>query len=483
MAANNAATYVNNGRVLASEAIRAAYNNGVNLAPFVQGNALPSFYVIYAGYGGASGCQTCIWEHASSISPPISVGGVWVSKYACSSELASTAGSRISGIGVVCHEYGHSLGMPDYYDTNGADGGQFDGTGQWDLMASGSWNGTGASVPAPHNPRSKMKLGWINPIVLNSPQTVTIPAGRIYRDAFFRINTPVIFFPEQYFLIENKIRDGFDKHVPGQNLLIYRATEPYEQSQNTTSPQRFYPVSANAPVSVPASGSGSASQYGNINRTSTPWPGSNNKTTFDNTSIPGMVTWNGGGFNQPITNITVYDDYITFDFMGGGLKTDFYIFLPYFYGCNFVPVSGSVSPTNKGESFSFRADLLPTFVLGEVTANHVKLTPSGGIYTITNVQEDQIIRISSLVSVNGYEDQNDEITIYPNPTTGKLTIESKDLVIKNIEILDIMGRKVSSHQPISSSHQQIDISHLTTGIYFVQLQTANGMITKKVVKE
>ena len=75
------------------------------------------------------------------------------------------------------------------------------------------------------------------------------------------------------------------------------------------------------------------------------------------------------------------------------------------------------------------------------------------------------------------------VRVYPNPTNGEFTINNEQLTINNVEIFDVFGRKVSSHHLISkSSNHKIDISYLHAGIYFVQISTEQGTVTKKVVK-
>jgi len=379
----------------ARHSIAAAFEDGVDFSQFVTtGNRIPSVYIIYAGFDKSNGCASCIWAHAQQ-QFNYNYGGFIFQAYACSSELEGTAGTTMAGIGTICHEFGHALGAPDYYDTNYEIGGQYEGTGYWDIMASGTHN-NGGNTPATHNPRTKVETyKWATAIELNTPQKVTVPIGRIYENAYFKINTSV---SGEYFIIENKMREGSDIHIPGDNLLIYRCTEPYSANGNTTSPQRFYPVSANAPVAVPTSGSNSQSQYGSINAASASWPGSLKKTSFSNTSIPAMITWANQPVNKPITNIVVHGDYITFDFMGGGPKSNFHVFLPAYYGCMVTPQAGSISPVNAGGSFSFKVDLLPSHNKSDlkVTANNIELTPSGNVYTISGIQEDKIVRIEGL---------------------------------------------------------------------------------------
>ena len=74
--------------------------------------------------------------------------------------------------------------------------------------------------------------------------------------------------------------------------------------------------------------------------------------------------------------------------------------------------------------------------------------------------------------------------VYPNPTTGELTINNEQLTINNVEIYDIYGKKLSfNHLIISSSNHQINISHFPAGIYFLRIQTENKMITQKIIKQ
>jgi len=85
---------------------------------------------------------------------------------------------------------------------------------------------------------------------------------------------------------------------------------------------------------------------------------------------------------------------------------------------------------------------------------------------------------------------NDElrITVYPNPTTGQLTIDNGQLTIDNVEVYDIYGKKTSYSLTLLPSYSLltdevvINISHLPNGIYFIKIQTDKGLINKKVIK-
>ncbi|MDD4857164.1 MAG: M6 family metalloprotease domain-containing protein [Candidatus Krumholzibacteria bacterium] len=84
----------------------------------------------------------------------------------------------LNEIGVICHELGHAIGLPDLYDYNGG----ASGVGYWCLMGAGNWN-TAAS-PAHLCSWSREQLGWLNPIEVGwQPQTIALGAIGTSADA------------------------------------------------------------------------------------------------------------------------------------------------------------------------------------------------------------------------------------------------------------------------------------------------------------
>ena len=77
----------------------------------------------------------------------------------------------------------------------------------------------------------------------------------------------------------------------------------------------------------------------------------------------------------------------------------------------------------------------------------------------------------------------DRINIYPNPTTGELTITNYELKIMNVDVYDVYGRKLQSKIVNLQSEIVINISHLPAGVYFVKIRTEAGEVVRKVVKE
>src|SRR3989441_12194011 len=141
--------------------------------------------------------------------------------------------SEDSPLGVVAHEFGHDLGLPDLYDTDYSSA----GAGLWDLMWGGSWTGVPAGPsPAHFSAWSKIRLGWLTPTdVTTSLIGTAIPQVETNGTAF-RLGIPGT-FPPEYFLIENRQPVGFDAALPGSGLLLWHVDE--SQTSNDVDTHRL----------------------------------------------------------------------------------------------------------------------------------------------------------------------------------------------------------------------------------------------------
>lgn len=258
-------------------------------------------HIIYAGFGEEAGASAnSIWAHEMTFRP-ITIQGMKIDKYSCAPELRGNRGTGISRIGPHCHEIGHALGAMDYYDTDYETGGNYLGTGDWDIMASGSWNNEGIS-PAGFNPYVKVyDYGWTSAQTLNADTTNIIkPSTEIGN--IFRIDTGT---KNDYFLLEN--RSGMDFHgaEPGKGLLIFHIgpqleTKAATNTINSSYPQQCYVICASSTYKRPSS---SASTYGKINSAGCPFPGSSKKHEFSETSTPAALTVSGKTTGIRLTDI------------------------------------------------------------------------------------------------------------------------------------------------------------------------------------
>ena len=129
---------------------------------FEPDGVIDHFVIIHAGAdkaddGGVQG-PYAIWSHAGNVDPTtngysVPGAGVKVNNYIMQAEDA--------GVGVVSHEFGHDLGLPDLYDTSGAAESDVD---FWDLMSSGSHTGPlFQTIPTHMGLWDKYVLGWVDP--------------------------------------------------------------------------------------------------------------------------------------------------------------------------------------------------------------------------------------------------------------------------------------------------------------------------------
>jgi len=173
-------------------------------------------FVLYAGKGEADSYNAnTIWPHEYGLSVTnmeMKLDGVTIDTYACSNEVDTR--NNIAGIGVICHEFSHCLGYPDFYDLNYE--GNF-GMDEFDLMCSGSYNG-GGFCPAGYTAHEKMMAGWQEPTVLKNdtvvdnvkPMSENGETFIIYNDAY----------PDEYYTIENRQKTGWDASYPARGVMV-----------------------------------------------------------------------------------------------------------------------------------------------------------------------------------------------------------------------------------------------------------------------
>lgn len=190
-----------------------------------------NIFFLYAGKNEADGGgEETIWPHMyyyySGFGVSFSQNGVYVDTYACSSELRSDG--RPGGIGVICHEFSHCLGLPDMYDTG--DVGNY-GNSYWDVMHVGCYNGD-LFRPCAFNAYEREFCGWGSLVELADDTTVDSLSGVsdggkgyvIYNDGYSK----------ECFIIENRTLSNWDSALPGNGLLIYHVDYDYMAWHNNS---------------------------------------------------------------------------------------------------------------------------------------------------------------------------------------------------------------------------------------------------------
>ena len=195
----------------------------------------------YAGDNEAeAGSDDTIWPHQWSVQNSIlrdgnayiadvEFDGKKLGNYFCTSEASLTniqydwTGNitydlTLCGIGTTCHEFAHSLGLPDFYDTDYEDNYICGGTYAYDTMCEGSYNNDG-NTPPYFGAEELIMLGWIESLAdLPFSGNVTIPAlsrsGKVaYKGASGTDG--------EYFVFECRSGEGWDKYIPDAGLIVY----------------------------------------------------------------------------------------------------------------------------------------------------------------------------------------------------------------------------------------------------------------------
>eukprot|EP00993_Chasmostoma_nieuportense_P004016 NODE_46_length_3754_cov_28.788530_g42_i0.p1 GENE.NODE_46_length_3754_cov_28.788530_g42_i0~~NODE_46_length_3754_cov_28.788530_g42_i0.p1 ORF type:complete len:1190 (-),score=215.05 NODE_46_length_3754_cov_28.788530_g42_i0:177-3746(-) len=193
---------------------------------------------LHSGYGAEHGGDDVpdrIWSHQNSIPGGWdSLDGVEVRNYHINPALWYRSGSEIGHVGVIVHEIGHFLDLPDLYDIAGLPG---YGIGTYDSMAN-SWGFDFLQLYPPHFCSwSKIQLGWVEPTVI-LPGTYSIPALETHPVAY-RIDAN---FPAgEYLLIENRQAIGLDALLPQGGLAIYHIDERAEFDHQSYPGQPNFP--------------------------------------------------------------------------------------------------------------------------------------------------------------------------------------------------------------------------------------------------
>ena len=120
-------------------------------------------FYYYAGHNEAEGGGAdAIWPHAWSLFRyDGTFDGVRVWSYACASEYKGSSGKKMCGIGTFTHEFGHVLGLPDFYDTDGMDNGDAETLGSFSTMDTGCYNNDSRTPPR-FNAVERNILGWMD---------------------------------------------------------------------------------------------------------------------------------------------------------------------------------------------------------------------------------------------------------------------------------------------------------------------------------
>ena len=286
-------------------------------------------FLYYAGYNAAEGARNTIWPHKWHFSG----AGYYVSPqdgksfntYACTSELDGTSGSRMCGIGTCAHEFSHTQGLPDFYDTNynNYGDGEAGATYDYDIMCMGCYNNDGRTPPY-FSAEERVMMGWLGSLTdIPAQGQVVIPAVGDANMAY-KLATNNTTGNGEYFILEARGGKGWDSPLqPG--LLVYHvdksttysfqvktgySTSSYNGYQVWTYYDAYINASGSHPCFylIPAADQTNLNYYGNISNI--PFPGRSGITTYT------PKDWGGNSAYGMLINISFQADGTAYGYAG-----------------------------------------------------------------------------------------------------------------------------------------------------------------------
>ena len=303
-----------NGTQLVIDACTAA-DSLVNFKDYdVDGDgAVDMVYVIFAGLSSyvTGNDSRLLWPHQYDIryeGRNVRKDGVYLSRYACSTELLGYPDwNTLEGIGTMCHEFTHVLGLPDFYDTNNIYDGACVHPDTWSLMANGADYNYGRT-PCCLSLFERFALGFATPQLISEPGTFSLDDLQS-SNAGYRLNTPV---KKESFYVENRQRSKWDSELPGHGMLIFRVDSTnvsawgYQNSVNDNPAHPYYELIRAGGVKIDS--------YGiSVGSSSDPFPGTRRVTTINNETTPNLKTWAGKPSFLGLRNIKENGGVITFE--------------------------------------------------------------------------------------------------------------------------------------------------------------------------
>ena len=437
---------------MVTEACQMAAADGVSFSPFDTNNDnfCDVVIIIYAGVGEAqasysvpSAIWPCNWTLQSASYYGLGGNGAfrpngsgpYVNTFAVFNEVhgSNDNGSTIDGIGTFCHEFGHCLGLPDFYDTNY--GGHY-GMGYWDIMDTGCY-ANDTYTPVGYSAYEKNFMGWIDYVIPSPGTYYTLPIwNQKNEDTDKALFLQSDINGNEYFIIENRRQQGWDRYLPAQGLLIHHITFSASRWEaNTPNNQNIQLVTI-----MPADNTLSTN-----NESGDTWP-RNGKTEFTDSSTPaaklnmtasGNISGNAGYLGKPVTEMVINGDgTASFWYMKGAITDPTIQVSTDNLNCGATKVNSSITKTFTVNGFALTGNI------------NLALNDPNGVFAVNPTV------ISSGNAANGVN-----VTVTFSPTavqhynaTLTLTSDGAENVVVNLEGQGLIESYTPVMLPADSAH-------------------------------
>lgn len=255
-----------------------AIDNIVNFADYDANNdgMVDLVYVIYAGHSANYGGNkvTDIWPKSGTVNTTNTYDGKRIRRYGVSNELTGKENKKkekekINGIGLFCHEFSHTLGLPDIYAIDKKAKNQDDqGMEFWDLMDGGT-EVRGGRVPASYLAWEREVMGWMKIDELKDSCNIKNLKSIDNGGKAYKIVNPND--SNEYIVLQSIQKgpwyQGWRDGTYGKGLLAYRISYPsnkvnvFDFPNNVKGKPRVIPIPADGKILAADSAKGSITTY------------------------------------------------------------------------------------------------------------------------------------------------------------------------------------------------------------------------------
>ncbi len=496
--ANNGSGNDVNPRQMIIDACTKASAEGLDFSQYDTDNDgfVDNVFVYYAGYNEAEGgSNNSIWPHKWKLSNyNTKLNGKIIYNYACTSEFRGNTGTTMCGIGTFCHEFGHVLGLADYYSTSGT---SHHTLSSWNIMDIGLYLNQGRTPPT-YCTYDRYFLKWLTPVQLTDTGTYSLDTLSSSNKAYLISQTPNrtqysannTSYPE-YFTLENRQQKGWDAYLPGHGLIVYHINYNAAAWANNGPNNDANAMGVDL---IEADGIFSAQNTkSDPTLSGDPFPGTANISskrlsyiknstnafashTFSNvTETDGIISFRLDTLRidrMPVVTTTLPSLITDVSAVAGGTVVS--------EGTAFVSEKGicwgvDINPTienNKiinSEGVGIFTDTISGLASGVTFHYRAFATNSVG----TTYGSD--MTFTTIITTNIKSNATNTLTIYPNPTEGELKIKFKVDCRCSVFLFNMLGQKVYSLDNVSFQEKELNLKNICSeGIYWLKLVNEYG---------
>lgn len=291
-------------------------------------------YIIYAGHSAnyRNNKVSNIWPKSGTVTISDTFDGKSIRRYGVSNELngsdkTSKNNKKINGIGLFCHEFSHTLGLPDIYAYHTDAENQDDqGMEFWDLMDGGT-GVRGGRVPASYLAWEREVMGWMNIDELKKDSSIENLKSIDNGGKAYKIINPNN--SNEYIVLQSMQKgawnQGWGDGTYGKGLLAYRVSYPFNKvnvfdyPNNEKGKPRVIPIPADGKILAGKNATSYLEYVNQHNGDLYPY----NRIDY----ISAFKMFNGSILEKSIVNIKENDggdsnnNYVNFEFKNGLVPT------------------------------------------------------------------------------------------------------------------------------------------------------------------